>query len=103
MSPSLVMVEWLDAWVNGVDSINLNDPDPKHGPTKMQTIGWLLKDDEKGVSLFNERCLDVDDQTYRGRTFIPRAMITKVEPLNDKKPRTVKRARLPVPLNLAET
>lgn len=89
-SPQLVIVVWDDAWADGTDSIGEGDHDPKHRPTVMQTIGWLLRDDEKGVSLFNERCLDKGEEIYRSRTFILRSMIRSITPFNLTKPRQKK-------------
>lgn len=85
--PTLVVVEWLDAWVDGSDSVTHGDPDPKHKATLMQTLGWLVRDTPEGVSIFNERCLDADDGSYRSRTFIPRGMIKNVIPFTMSKPR----------------
>ncbi len=92
--PVLMSIEWLDAWVDGSDQVNLGDPDPHHHPLLMQTIGWLIREDESGYSLFNERCLD--DSSYRSRTFIPRGMVKKVTAFAMTKPRT-KRAPKPPP------
>lgn len=89
-SPQLVIVVWDDAWADGTDSIGEADYDAKHRPTVMQTIGWLLRDDDKGVSVFNERCLDKGEEVYRSRTFIPRAMIKSCTPFSLTKPRKKK-------------
>lgn len=90
MSPSLVLVRWRDAWVDGSDTVGVNDPDPKHDVTIMETIGWLLQDTPKGVSLFNERCVDAGSDLYRSRTFIPRELIESIAPFVMSKPRTKK-------------
>lgn len=88
--PQLVVVEWLDAWVDGTDTVGAGDPDPRHHPTLMQTLGWLVRDTPEGVSIFNERCIDDDDGSYRSRTFVPRGMIQSVTPFTMSKPRKVK-------------
>lgn len=88
--PALVVVLWEDAWVDGSDTVGVNDPDPKHAPTLMETIGWLLQDTEKGVSLFNERCVDTGSDLYRSRTMIPRALIKSITPFVMSKPRIKK-------------
>ena len=80
-SPTLVLVVWDDAWGDAHESVSLEDAHLKHRPTVMQTVGWLLRDDEQGVSLFNERCLDQGEESYRGRTFILRAMVKSVMPV----------------------
>ena len=85
--PQLVVAVWDDAWADGSDSVTEKDALDKHRPTVMQTIGWLLADDDAGISLFNERCLDQGEETYRSRTFIPRAMVRSVTPFTLTKPR----------------
>lgn len=74
----LVVVEWDDAWVDGSDPVNLADAASSHKPKTIVTLGWVLKDDERGISLANEHYADED--TYRGRTFIPRAMVRSTTP-----------------------
>ena len=90
MPPVFAAVEWFDAWADAHDSVGESDADPKHKATLMQTIGWIVRDDAAGVSLFNERCLDKGDECFRSRTFIPRAMIHCVTPVRMTKPRKVK-------------
>lgn len=75
-NPALVVVEWNDAWVEGNEPVLLNEVGHAHKPHVIITIGWLLMDDETGISLANEHYKD--DNTYRGRTFIPRGMVGKV-------------------------
>jgi hypothetical protein len=69
----LVLVEWHDAWTNEL-GVTVEDVGASHKAMTVHTLGWLLKDNEAGVSLANEY---FDDQ-YRGRTFIPRAMVVNV-------------------------
>lgn len=90
-SPQLAVVVWEDAWADGGDSVTTLDAHEKHRATIMQTLGWLLADDDAGVSLFNERCLDKGEETYRSRTFIPRALIRSVTPMNLTAPRKPKK------------
>jgi hypothetical protein len=92
--PQFVSCLWLDAWADAHDSVTQADAKDKHKATLMETLGWLLVDDEAGVSLFSERCLDKGDEMYRSRTFIPRQMIKSVTPYNLTKPR---KARPPKP------
>ena len=79
----LVIVEWLDAWTNEL-GVTVEDVGASHKPMRVRTIGWLLKDDDIGVSLANEH---FDDNSYRGRTFILRPMIVSVLPFALTKPR----------------
>lgn len=84
-----VTVTWLDAWAEGVDDTTPELAHQRHKPLEMETRGWLLVDDDVGVSLFYERCLE--PLAYRGRTFIPRAMIKKVEEYPSKRTRVRKK------------
>lgn len=79
----LVIVEWHDAWTNEL-GVTIEDVGASHKPMRVQTIGWLLKDDDVGVSLANEH---FDDGSYRGRTFILRSMVVSVVPFALTKPR----------------
>lgn len=98
MTFPFVAVEWDDAWGDMHEIITPEEVGTKHKPTKMETRGWLLRDDERGLSIFNERCLDEGDNSYRGRTFIPRAMVKKVKVISKtRKKRNEKVADLPPP------
>lgn len=89
-TPSLVIVVWNDAWTNEM-GVTLEDVRASHKPMVVRTIGWLLLDDDIGVSLANEH---FDDGSYRGRTFILRSMVVSVTPYNLSKLRP-KRERKP--------
>lgn len=89
-----VSVEWFDAWADGSDTLGPHDQDTKHRPTLMETRGWMLGDNDVGISLFNERCLDKGDEIYRSRTFILRSMVKKVTILNTTR---VRRPRVKTP------
>lgn len=91
--PRFVTVEWDDAWADGVDDTTLDKVHEKHRPIVMETRGWLLLDDDAGVSLFYERVKD--HTSYRGRTFIPRGMIVSV---NDFPPKRKARKAKVVPV-----
>lgn len=75
--PRFVTVTWQDAWADGVDDTSIEKAHEKHRPIVMETRGWLLKEDDVGVSIFYERTQD--QLSYRGRTFILRGMIVKIE------------------------
>lgn len=83
----LVVIEWDDAWVKADEAIVLSDVSATHKPLTVTTIGWLLREDDAGVSVANE----IYDETYRGRTFIPKAMVRKLTRFALTKPRTKKR------------
>lgn len=48
-----------------------------HKPMVIHTLGYLLREDDVGVSLANEYY--DEDETYRGRTFVPRAMVISIK------------------------
>ena len=82
----LVLVEWNDAVVFADSPVTLADVSTQHRPEVVHTLGWVLRDDETGISLANE----FYDDTYRGRSFIPRVMIRAVTAYALSKPRTKK-------------
>ena len=81
-----VQVVWSDAYADKpskawtVDEITHEDKDN----LPVVTRGWLLKEDDKGVSLAPETYYSTEDQKwqYRGRTFILKSMIL-VWPVED--------------------
>lgn len=79
----LVLVTWHDAWINETP-VTVEDVAASHKPEVIRTLGWLLRDDDTGVSLANEHYAG----TYRGRTFIPRGMVVSVVRYTLTKPRT---------------
>jgi hypothetical protein len=83
--PYLAELVWDDAHGSAIDYITLADAHMKHCPIVMQTVGWVLIDDDKGVSIANERCLEDGEECYRGRTFVLRSMVRSLTPFN--KPR----------------
>lgn len=80
-APTLVLVAWDDAHADASEALSLEDMAVKHRAAVFQTVGWLIIEDEKGVSVANERCLDAGDEVYRGRTFIPKSLIRSVTPV----------------------
>lgn len=78
----LVLVTWNDANTGNDDVVTSDNVVAYHKPTIVSTLGWLLRDDEKGVTLVNEYY----DEFYRGRTFIYRPMIISISPFNLSKP-----------------
>ena len=72
----LVICTWLDAHGTGVGA--LRDHELPHEALRIHTVGWLLRDDDKGVSLAAEEC---EDGAWRGVTFVPRVLIETVKPV----------------------
>jgi hypothetical protein len=83
--PPFVTCIWKDAWADSAAEVTQKDAADAHKPAIMETRGWLVVEDEEGISLFYEQC--VADESYRGRTFIPAAMIISVTELKISKPR----------------
>ena len=84
MDKPLVKITWQDAHAS--TTVAYADHEIPHAAMEIQTVGWLLKEDEAGVSVANEFC---SDATYRGYTFVPRGMIKSVQ-LLDRAPKTKK-------------
>ena len=87
-SPIFVSCRWKDAWADAVEGVTLKDVADKHRPTIMETYGWLLYEDDEGISIAAERCLDRGEDYYRGRSFIPKVLIQSITPVKLTKPRT---------------
>lgn len=92
--PRFVTVTWLDAWADGVDDVTPENVKDKHKPIEMETRGWLLVDDEEGVSVFYERVKGTSN--YRGRTFVLRGMIKSIEDFPAKRRYIKNASKLPV-------
>ena len=74
--PKFGFVHWLDAHSLGsTDLVVADDLRELHGSVPILTAGWILRDDEIGVSLCSEYCGGMD---YRNSTFVPRAMVVSV-------------------------
>lgn len=82
----LAVVVWNDAHGNAHREVT--EEELPHRPIVMTTVGWLLRQDETGVSIANEQALDVDSSCYRGHTFIPAGMIQSVTVVKESKPRS---------------
>ena len=93
----VVEVVWDDAHGAAIGDVTLSDIGNYHRPTVMQTLGWLLKDDDVGVSVANERCMDQGDETYRGRTFIPRVLVKSVTTIKTAHTKRVRAAKSAIP------
>lgn len=88
-----IEVVWRDAWADAVTAVTLKDVHESHKPELITTFGWLLFEDEDGISLANEVCAD---GSYRGRSYIPKVLITKRTVLKLTKPKKPKSIPLPV-------
>lgn len=97
MSAKLAVVVWDDAWSAGIEVLTVREVQERHKPSVMQTLGWVLVDDEQGISIANERCADKGEECYRGHTMIPRSLIKSVTPFKLSVPRKVHEKVRPVP------
>lgn len=79
----LALVTWSDANTGSEDVVDSENLSLFHKPTVVKTLGWVLLDDTDGITLVNEYY----DSYFRGRTFIPRAMIIEVNHFNLSKKR----------------
>jgi hypothetical protein len=70
-----VIITWLDA-VNHGDG----DSEPRHRPAKQVAIGWLLKQNNKGISYCSE--YSEDDGSWRDEVFIRKADLVEVVELD---------------------
>jgi len=97
--PKSVIAVWDDAKGDALKQVTLKDVADWHMPTVMQTMGWLLLDNDKGITIASERCLDEGDDTYRTTTFIPRSLLRSVTEfkLATPKKRVKKAAPEPAP------
>mgnify|MGYP001573477374 CR=1 FL=1 len=93
MTAPFVLVVWDDAWQDQENFVTQHGIIQTHHPITVQTLGWLLVDDETGVSVANERSSESGQDTYRGRTFVPRAMVRSVAPFTISKPRKSRKAK----------
>lgn len=71
--------------------VNEKDVSALHGAVKIVTAGWILKQDETGISLAGEYCGDGD---YRNTTYIMMRLVTDIVPLKITKKRTRKVAHV---------
>lgn len=84
----IVIVEWHDAYGDATEQW-FEGGDINHEPLTVQTLGYLMRDDSIGVTMWQEMSAP-DGSSYRARTFIPRGMIKKVTHLGNKRVKKVK-------------
>ena len=84
MKPALqlALILWDDAW-SDQEPVTEYAAGVAHAPEQINTLGWILRDDEIGITVVNEFYGD----KYRGRTFIPRGMVRTVTRYTLQRPR----------------
>lgn len=90
MDKKLVLVTWHDAWQDQDNFASAHGIAATHAPLVVNTLGWVIQDDEVGISVVNEHSSEDGKDTFRGRTFVPRAMVQKVTEFRLAKPRKAK-------------
>ena len=95
MSPEkpIVCVAWEDA--HGSIATAYSEHEIPHASVVILTIGWLLRQDEVGISVANEYC---GDGTWRGVTFVPHGMMQSVTPILTRTPRKKRVKPEPAPV-----
>ena len=83
-----IEARWLDAWSDTANFATAHGIALTHKPMLVRTRGWLIVDDEEGISMAAEDSLDDGgEMVFRGRTFIPRAMIQSVTVMKFTRPK----------------
>lgn len=85
----IVIVRWNDAQSSATHVFKEGEDMNYHKPMVMETLGWLLKDDEQGVSVMNE-AFSEEGLNYHGHTFVPRSLILSTEVVKAQRKRKVK-------------
>jgi hypothetical protein len=78
MSKRVVMVTWLDAHQSMMDPIGEESLDEFHTPCFTQSVGFVLREDARGISIAG--CFDEDEDGDRC-LFVPKGMIEQVRVL----------------------
>jgi hypothetical protein len=83
----IVCVSWNDAHFN-TDEVDAGDT--THRPWVYVTAGILVKSDDAGVTIAQD---EGEDGKFRGRTFVPRAMIIREWEVGPVKPKQKRKRR----------
>jgi hypothetical protein len=77
-----VVVWWDDAW--GEDK-SVCVREVEHVPFLTYTIGWLIRNDHRGVTIAMDSYPEIDSTDHvRNYAFIPKGMIVKIDYLEKK-------------------
>lgn len=79
------VITWLDAHARN-QAVEYEEAEivQQHRPEECRILALVIRDDETGVSLYNE---ETGPSSVRGLSFIPRAMIKEIIYVNLAKPR----------------
>lgn len=76
----LVCVTWMDAdAARPTDAFDEKELAVRHKTTPVHTYGLLMINDDIGITLVNEYYDDSGTLQYRGKTLIPKGMVTNIE------------------------
>ena len=89
----MIVLLWKDAHTS-TDEFSITELNDKHRPWQIETVGWLLRNDEEGVSLANEK---TGSDTFRGHTFVLKSMVVSVKPYKTPRKRKSKSSPTPTP------
>ena len=73
-----VILEWDDAQGGATKAFTRDQP--PHEAIIMTTLGWLIKENEIGVTIATEVYLEDGIEYFRGHTFVPHGMVRSVTP-----------------------
>lgn len=72
----IVKVIWIDAF-SEIDKTVYSEQELIHEPLTLESVGWLLRKDEKGVTIAMDR--DPQEEfTFRNVGFIPFSMVKEI-------------------------
>lgn len=94
MELELAICVWKDAHTSADPGEQFLPDDIPHAPFVVRTVGWVMKEDEVGVTLASE---SLDNGHYRARTFIPRGMVITLDHLPTRKTRKRKKISKSLP------
>lgn len=99
MSPHkpFAIVVWDDVQSSATTVVTEENLHTHHTPITMKTVGWLLRDDEDGVSIACEEYWEDGIPNWRGHTFILRSLVRSVTPFKLPAPRKSKVSREKAP------
>lgn len=85
-APYLAVLTWHDAY--GKDGQIYSETPTDHAPLVVETVGWISRADDIGVTLYGERIANGDGTvSWREHGFIPKGMVVEITPVAAKKPR----------------
>jgi hypothetical protein len=86
------VVWWDDPQATAAEVVNAANIDTAHQGAPIVTIGWLLKQDNQGVTIC---CESLGGGDYRGATFVLAPLVRKIQVLRRERGKNVGRVREP--------